>query len=394
MLYTISYDIIYYFKMEEHINEELRKHGVLTRSQKRELIDEIRTTFNKTVSDEQIDNLSALFLETSIGDDSCILKDYKDAVKELQLPNKKRTISESEPDTENIDSLLAYFKKIEIEDPNKRQRTRGGGNLSEATPYLYILLGLAIKDFQKMTQERVEMIVVPILNASKKVLEALSNKDNCVENLVISIIDKRLISFFKYVVIGSLARDLASVDPTKTIKFLLKILVNLLPFAQKGVGVAIVSTIGYFVYHYVHYYSERISEDIKDKMTKLKGLLDTLEQTSSENLVNNTNTTITTTIEKIKKLLETKELAEDGELMRVIADNIANEDERLKEHIGEYDDTMTMEELKKKIKEKADAAEGQTPGGAKKRRATKKKKARKTKTRKTRKSRKTRKNKK
>ena len=424
--------------MEEHIDKELRKYGVLTRSQKRDLIDEIRSKFNKTVSDKQIDDLSAMFLKTSI-DNSCKPEDYKQAVEFLAPPDvepnetNKRKRSDSELDTEDIDILLKKLEKLDI------KRKRGGGDLPSATPYLYLLLGLAIKDFQKMTQERVEMtqeqlkttqeqlktiqerletIVVRILNISKQVLELFSNKDNCVEKLVKSMVDKRLVSFLKYFVIGSLATDLARVNPIKTIQFMLKILVNLLPFAQKGVGVAIVSTIGYFVYHYVHYYSERISKDIKDKMTTLKGLLDTLEKTSSESVVNDTNESIKTAIEDIKNLFETKELAEDGELMRVIGENMANEQERLKEHIGDYDDTMTMEELKEKIKEKADAdsvaaaaegqtpaAEGQTPaaeaetlppgpGGAKKRRATKKKKARKTKTRKTRKSRKTRKNKK
>ena len=404
--------------MEEHIDKELRKYGVLTRSQKRDLIDEIRSKFNKTVSEEQIDKdidkLSAALFQTSIGD-SCKPEVYKNAVQVLDPDTNKRKRSDSEPNTENINSLLDYFEKLNFEDPNKTRRIKGGGDLpKEATPYLYLLLGLAIKDFQKMTLDRIEII----LTKSMQILEFFSNKDKCVEKLVKSMVDKRLVSFLKYFVIGSLATDLARVNPIKTIQFMLKILVNLLPFAQKGVGVAIVSTIGYFVYHYVHYYSERISKDIKDKMTTLKGLLDTLEKTSSESVVNDTNESIKTAIEDIKNLFETKELAEDGELMRVIGENMANEQERLKEHIGDYDDTMTMEELKEKIKEKADAdsvaaaaegqtpaAEGQTPaaeaetlppgpGGAKKRRATKKKKARKTKTRKTRKSRKTRKNKK
>lgn len=415
MLYTISYDIIYYFKMEEHINEELRKYGVLTRSQKRDLIDEIRSKFNKTVSEEQIDKdidkLSAALFQTSIGD-SCKPEVYKNAVQVLDPDTNKRKRSDSEPNTENINSLLDYFEKLNFEDPNKTRRIKGGGDLpKEATPYLYLLLGLAIKDFQKMTLDRIEII----LTKSMQILEFFSNKDKCVEKLVKSMVDKRLVSFLKYFVIGSLATDLARVNPIKTIQLLLRIVVDLLPLVQKGAGVAIVSTIGYFVYHYVHYYSERISKDIKDKMTTLKESLDKLEQTSSEDFVQGTNESIKTAIEDIKNLFETPEVAEDGELMRVIAENMAYDQDRLKEHMGEYDDTMTMEELKKKIKDKADedaaaaaetlppspaaegqtpAAEVQTPGGAKKRRATKKKKARKTKTRKTRKSRKTRKNKK
>ena len=291
----------------------------------------------------------------------------------------------------------------------------------EATPYLYIILGLAIKDLPSMTYDT----ILRILQGSMKLSEMLSNKDNCIDDFLKSMIDKRILSFFKYYVIGEIALNS---NPLSLISSLMDITLKLLPYAKTGLGMAIVSSLGYYIHHYINHYGEQVKDSIVDKLEELKTGLDKLDSKTSEEVVEETNEKIKNSIESIKEVLKEKEIAKEGELQQVVGENMANEKEELQKHIGEFDDTMDMEQLKEKLKKKAEeeqpmeqdvpveeaAAEeaeddnDDQEGGKKKKKkggATKKKKtntkgkkkaskSKKSKTKKARKTRKTRKNKK
>ena len=291
----------------------------------------------------------------------------------------------------------------------------------EATPYLYIILGLAIKDLPKLAYEQ----ILTILQGAMKLSEMLSNKDNCIDDFLKSMIDKRILSFFKYYVIGEIA---LSSNPLTLMTSLMDITLNLLPYAKTALGMAIVSSLGYFIHHYINHYGGQVKDSIVEKLEELKTGLDELDSKTSEEVVEKTNKKIKNSIESIKEVLKEKEIAKDGELTKVVGENMANEKEELKKHIGEFDDTMDMEQLKEELKKKAEevpmeqavpvapavaeadaeeAEDEELEGGKKKKKggATKKKKtntkgkkktskSKKSKTKKNRKTRKTRKNKK
>ena len=282
----------------------------------------------------------------------------------------------------------------------------------EATPYLYIILGLAIKDLPKLAYEQ----ILTILQGAMKLSEMLSNKDNCIDDFLKSMIDKRILSFFKYYVIGEIA---LSSNPLTLMSSLMDITLNLLPYAKTALGMAIVSSLGYFIHHYINHYGGQVKDSIVEKLEELKTGLDELDSKTSEEVVEKTNEKIKNSIESIKEVLKEKEIAKDGELTKVVGENMANEKEELQKHIGEFDDTMDMEQLKEELKKKAEevpmeqavpvaaeeAEDEELEGGKKKKKkggATKKKKTntkgkkkasknKKSKTKKARKTRKTRK---
>ena len=292
----------------------------------------------------------------------------------------------------------------------------------EATPYLYIILGLVIKDLPNLAYEQ----ILTILKGAMKLSEMLSNKDNCIDDFLKSMIDKRILSFFKYYVIGEIA---LSSNPLTLMSSLMEITLKLLPYAKTALGMTIVSSLGYYIHHYINHYGGQVKDSIVGKLEELKTGLDELDSKTSGEIVEETNEKIKNSIESIKEVLKEKEIAEDGELTKVVGENMANEKEELKQHIGEFDDTMDMEQLKEKLKKKAEeeqpmeqdvpvapavaeadaegAEDDDQEGGKKKKKggATKKKKtntkgkkkaskSKKSKTKKARKTRKTRKNKK
>lgn len=456
-------------KKKECIEKKLMEYGVLTRRMKEKLIPELTEHCNQTVTEEEVDNLAEdLFKMT------CTPEDFETGKTMLELPEDETA--------QDIDSLLTVFAEklnlnedagltvaepmddvaeesmdegvgpmdedkgvdrkrrsdeldadelgAEESDPKKVKENEGlfGGSPEEgreATPYLYIILGLVIKDLPNMAYEQ----ILTILKGAMKLSEMLSNKDNCIDDFLKSMIDKRILSFFKYYVIGEIA---LSSNPLTLMTSLMDITLNLLPYAKTALGMAIVSSLGYFIHHYINHYGGQVKDSIVEKLEELKTGLDELDSKTSEEVVEKTNEKIKNSIESIKEVLKEKEIAEDGELTKVVGENMANEKEELQKHIGEFDDTMDMEQLKDKLKKKAEEevpmeqgvpvapavaeadAEGaededeQLEGGKKKKKkggATKKKKtntkgkkkaskSKKSKTKKARKTRKTRKNKK
>lgn len=447
---------------KECIEKKLMEYGVLTRRMKEKLIPELTEQCNQTVTEEDIDELAEGLFKMS-----CTPEDFDTGKSMLELPEGETA--------QDIDSLLTVFaEKLNLnedagltvalpmdevaeesmdevaeESMDEGDRKRGPDELDEeepqpkrvkenqeneglfggspeegreATPYLYIILGLAIKDLPSMTYDT----ILRILQGSMKLSEMLSNKDNCIDDFLKSMIDKRILSFFKYYVIGEIALNS---NPLTLISSLMDITLKLLPYAKTGLGMAIVSSLGYYIHHYINHYGEQVKDSIVDKLEELKTGLDELDSKTSEEVVGETNEKIKNSIESIKEVLKEKEIAKEGELQQVVGENMANEKEELQKHIGEFDDTMDMEQLKEKLKKKAEeevpmeqavpvapavaeaeaeeAEDEELEGGKKKKKggATKKKKtntkgkkkaskSKKSKTKKTRKTRKTRKNKK
>ncbi len=462
---------------KECIEKKLMEYGVLTRRMKEKLIPELTTQCNQTVTEEEIDNLAEdLFKMT------CTPEDFETGKSMLELPEGETA--------EDIDSLLTVFAEklnlnedagLTVAEPmmddvaeesmddvepiddvaegpmdegaqgpmDEGDRKRGPGELDEnepdlkkvkgneglfgivggspeegreATPYLYIILGLVIKDLPNLAYEQ----ILTILKGAMKLSEMLSNKDNCIDDFLKSMIDKRILSFFKYYVIGEIA---LSSNPLTLMSSLMDITLNLLPYAKTALGMTIVSSLGYYIHHYINHIGGQVKDSVVDKLKDLKTGLDELDSKTSGQVVEETNEKIKNSIESIKKgieeVLKEKEEVKEGELQQVVGENMANEKEELQKHIGEFDDTMDMEQLKDKLKKKAEeevpmeqavpVAEAEEAeddnddqeGGKKKKKggATKKKKtntkgkkkaskSKKSKTKKARKTRKTRKNKK
>jgi len=458
---------------KECIEKKLMEYGVLTRRMKEKLIPELTEQCNQTVTEEELDNLAEDLFKMS-----CTPEDFETGKTMLELPEDETA--------QDIDSLLTVFaEKLnlnedagltvaeesmdEVAEESMDQdkgvdRKRGLDDLDsvepepkrtkenvdeteenngffggspeegrEATPYLYIILGLVIKDLPKLAYEQ----ILTILKGAMKLSEMLSNKDNCIDDFLKSMIDKRILSFFKYYVIGEIA---LSSNPLTLMSSLMDITLNLLPYAKTALGMTIVSSLGYYIHHYINHIGGQVKDSVVDKLKDLKTGLDELDSKTSGEVVEETNEKIKNSIESIKKgieeVLKEKEEVKEGELQQVIGENMANEKEELQKHIGEFDDTMDMEQLKDKLKKKAEeeqpmeqavpVAEAEEPavaeaaaegaeddnddqeGGKKKKKkggATKKKKtntkgkkkaskSKKSKTKKARKTRKTRKNKK
>ena len=448
---------------KECIEKKLMEYGVLTRRMKEKLIPELTEQCNQTVTEEDIDELAEGLFKMS-----CTPEDFDTGKSMLELPEGETA--------QDIDSLLTVFAEklnlnedagltvaeesvnedvepmdedkgvdrkrrsdeldadelgAEEPDPKKVKENEGffGGSPEEgreATPYLYIILGLVIKDLPNLAYEQ----ILTILKGAMKLSEMLSNKDNCIDDFLKSMIDKRILSFFKYYVIGEIA---LSSNPLTLMSSLMDITLNLLPYAKTGLGMAIVSSLGYYIHHYINHIGGQVKDSLVDKLEELKTGLDDLDSKTSGEVVEETNEKIKNSIESIKKgieeVLKEKEEVKEGELTKVVGENMANEKEELQKHIGEFDDTMDMEQLKEKLKKKAEeeqavpVAEAEEPalaeaaaeeaedeeleGGKKKKKggATKKKKtntkgkkkaskSKKSKTKKARKTRKTRKNKK
>jgi hypothetical protein len=453
-------------KKKECIEKKLMEYGVLTRRMKEKLIPELKKQCNdESVTEEDIDELAEGLFKMS-----CTPEDFETGKSMLELPEGETA--------QDIDSLLTVFAEklnlnedagltvaeesmdevaeesmdegvgpmdedkgdnrkrrsdeLDEEEPQPKrvkenQENEGlfGGSPEEgreATPYLYIILGLAIKDLPSMTYDT----ILRILQGAMKLSEMLSNKDNCIDDFLKSMIDKRILSFFKYYVIGEIA---LSSNPLTLMTSLMEITLKLLPYAKTALGMTIVSSLGYYIHHYINHYGGQVKDSIVGKLEELKTGLDELDSKTSGEIVEETNEKIKNSIESIKEVLKEKEIAEDGELTKVVGENMANEKEELKQHIGEFDDTMDMEQLKEKLKKKAEeeqpmeqavpvapavaeadaegAEDDDQEGGKKKKKggATKKKKtntkgkkkaskSKKSKTKKARKTRKTRKNKK
>lgn len=464
---------------EKCIKKKLMEYGVLTRRMKEKLIPELTAQCEQTVTEEDIDELAEGLFKMS-----CTPEDFERGKSMLELPEDETA--------QDIDSLLTVFAEklnlnedagltvakpmddvaeesmdevaeesmVEVaEEPmddvaegpmDEGDRKRGPGELDEnepepkkvkkdgglfgifggspeegreATPYLYIILGLVIKDIPNLAYEQ----ILTILKGAMKLSEMLSNKDNCIDDFLKSMIDKRILSFFKYYVIGEIA---LSSNPLTLMSSLMDITLNLLPYAKTALGMTIVSSLGYYIHHYINHIGGQVKDSVVDKLKDLKTGLDELDSKTSGEVVEETNEKIKNSIESIKKgieeVLKEKQQVKEGELQQVIGENMANEKEELQKHIGEFDDTMDMEQLKDKLKKKAEEqpmeqavpvaeaeepavaeaeAEQQEGGKKKKGGATKKKKtntkgkkkaskSKKSKTKKARKTRKTRKNKK
>ena len=137
----------------------------------------------------QVDNMDSLLAEFE---------------KKLNLDEEKKNVGTNKRERKDDDGEDEPELKIpKKEEEEKTEELLGGADKTpgrEATPYLYIILGLAIKDLPSMTYET----ILRILEGSMKLSEMLSNKDNCIDDFLKSMIDKRILSFFKYYVIGEI----------------------------------------------------------------------------------------------------------------------------------------------------------------------------------------------
>ena len=172
---------------KECIEKKLMEYGVLTRRMKEKLIPELQEQCNQTVTEEDIDELAEGLFKMS-----CTPEDFETGKSMLEMPEGEQV--------DNMDSLLAAFEeKLNLDEEKEKLDTKkrgredddeedepglkkpkeeeeeeeteellGGADKTpgqEATPYLYIILGLAIKDLPSMTYDT----ILRILQGSMKV---------------------------------------------------------------------------------------------------------------------------------------------------------------------------------------------------------------------------------
>lgn len=278
------------------------------------------------------------------------------------------------------DKVNAMDKKVTdmdnvFEFTSKKPRIGGqkGGFVvgMNATALIMYLIKDAIKQGAIDTYEQLRKLLVLGLN----VLEFLSNKDGCAELVIREMLGRQVMIVLQFFLLGQMV---TAIDPMKIITILADLLPKLLPYVTKGISAGFFSAIGYLVYHFVNHYGTKLSNNAKGKVESLKNTLDALEEATSKDVVE-------TIISKSQDMVEkTNELI--TELNKETPVHTEEEGKEFMEHIknsltaipevrqGEFDDTMTIEELRASL-ENTEPEQTGTEGGKKhKKRKTQKRK--------------------
>lgn len=271
---------------------------------------------------------------------TCTLKDVRSTMEELQKEINTLASSDEKYDVNDLlgklDELMVNNRKTTL----KHRRLNGGGIGAPAinsTAFILYLLIDAMKKEAKLLQTE----VFKLLQGSLKVLEFLSNKDNCLEQVLYSLLDSRIISFIKYFMIGEAFRE---TNPLPFIIKILNFLPVLFPYAVNGLYVTSVTSIGFIVYHFITYYTGKISKSMNIKLQSFKDTLTALEKANSKDVVEKVNiilsklkTNTVDLLDELNKMQEQPILSEEErtEFMKKIRKEIQEFEPN---HIGEFID--------------------------------------------------------
>lgn len=299
---------------------------------------------------------------------SCSKKDMQDTLNTLNTELEKLSL---EAKQYNGTELLNQLESMNLNDDfngTKKRRMNGGMTGISATALIMYLIADALKEGAKYGYEQ----ITQLLAGGLKVLEFLSNKDSCAELVLREYLGKKMMLFIQFYYIADMLNEV--VDPLIAIIKLAALLPKLLPYVYKGISVSFVSAIGFLVYHFVNYYGEKLSNNVKGKVESLKTTLDALEKATSDDVVEKVISTSKDMVKKTNELIteltnESPVLTneEQEQFKKAIKEGLTAIPEV---HQGEFDDTMTIEELRATLKPEV-AAEG---GKKHKKRKTQKRK--------------------
>jgi len=300
---------------------------------------------------------------------SCSIKDMQDTLNALNAELEKLSI---EADEDNVNKLLNQLESMNLNDDfnGTKKRRMYGGMMSgmNATALIMYLITDAMKEGAKYGYEQ----IIKLLAGGLKVLEFLSNKEGCAELVLREYLGKQVMFLIQFVYIGEMVNE---VNPMIVINQLAELLPRLIPYVTKGISAGFIGAIGYLVYHFVKYYGEEFSESAKVKLNSLKTTLDALEEATSKDVVKTVISESNNMVEKTKELItELKEKRitlkkEQQENFReAIKQGLTAIPER---RIGEFEDVMTLDQLRATIEEPEVTGDG---GKKHKKRKTQKRK--------------------
>lgn len=209
----------------------------------------------------------------------------------------------------------------------------------KASSYIYLLLGIAIKDLPTLGIE----VIKRILDNCVKILNILSNKEGCLEMMLKELIGKRLSSFINSYIIGEIV---LKADPSIVLHTLRECLVFLLPYVNSIFGVLITSIFGYLFAIYSMHYGKIVNADIGRNISVLLTQLEALER-NEQGTIEQINSSINSVISSISQSHETYNDA--ANLKSIILENLAEDPQ---DNIGNFENVLNIQGLKELLKNK------------------------------------------
>ena len=304
---------------------------VLTRNQLRELLDKMPSC-DKADVDE-------------------VLQDLNDNFQKLELELKYNDKVPMVYTKSLLDSLDAELAKLSLKGGKKM---KGGMIAGINAPTLLLYL---IADAMKQSIEKTRDLAVDVLQKGVQLLELFSNKQGCGEQFLYQLLGKKLMDFFKFYLLGLMSMEAVKSNPLILLNQLTALLPLVAEYATKGVGMTIVSIIGFLIYHFVDHYKDKLTKGGKDKLKIFDEALTAIHEATSEEVVGTVESKVgklKTAAEKLHKEL-TSSMTEEGrnEFMEEIGNNLTEKQRFLdnaNDYVGNINETMNMEELHKKIK--------------------------------------------
>lgn len=331
---------------------------VLTRNQQKELLKGMETEFIDQISSCDVKE------QTSVMDN---LTKSIDKIKE-GFDENPMTYTQS-----LLDSLDEELNNLSISGGSKKMK---GGMLAGINPTVLILYLIA--DAMSQGVEKTKEIAIRVLQKGVQLLEFLSNKDGCTEQFLYHFLGKKMIDFFKFYLLGQMSLEAVKSNPLILLNQLTALLPLVAEYGTKGVGMTIVAAIGYLIYHFVNYYKDKITGDVKDKLENINKVLTPIYEAKSEDVVEIVKSKVSELKTVAKELHNeftsnmTKE--KQQEFMDKIGKNLTEKQrflEKAEQFVSNFENTMTIDELHKKMKNNE---EPEKEGGKKKHRSTQKKK--------------------
>ena len=269
-----------------------------------------------------------------------------------QLPN-------SDKDGANVKNLINILEDMTIEEmdskvaelteemENKDGQNGGAVMGMNATALIIYLIASAIAEGAKYGYEQ----ITKLLSGGLKVLEFLSNKEDCAQLVAREYLGKRIMRLIQFFFLGSMINEIKI--PMEFIVKLANLLYMLVPYVvTKGVSGGSITAIGYLIYHFVNYYGKVLSATASKRLQDLNAALDALENATSENVVkqvieksNEVKDTVSNLMKELSKNKPIINEKEREELMNKIQTNLNSlKDER----IGELDN-LTINKIKNKF---------------------------------------------
>ena len=325
---------------------------VLTRNQQKELLNNMKKEF--------IDQISSC----DVNERTFVMDNLTKSIAEIEngFDENPMTYTQS-----LLDSLDEEFKKMSIKGGGKRMK---GGMIAAINPLA--LISYLIADAMKQGFENTKEIVDDVLQKGLQLLEFLSNKNGCAEQLLYQFLGKKMMDFFKFYLVGVLSTEAVKQNPLILLEKLAMLLPLFAKYGTKGIGMTMVTGVGYLIYHFVNHYSVPLGDGATKKVEELNKLLTTIHEATSEDVVVKVETKVNDLIKDVndKHAELTAEMTEENkrDFMKQLGNNLTEEITNLKNLVGEFDDTMTMEQLREKINNSK-----KSDGGKRKRRTQRRK---------------------